>query len=143
MSRRVITPFDEGPEKWYLESLVKEEPTLTPLGGSLDPKKQKSKRKRQRTKSSNEEYEGKGHASHGPRRGSERQLSISSDISAKSEEDLADVIEILSMEENLEETRKNIKVGTVNVLKFRTHFFFCSHLKCWLSGLELTKCLSE
>ena len=133
MSRRVITPFDEGPEKWYLESLVKEEPPLTPLGGSLEPKKQKSKRKRQRTKSSNEDYEGKGHGSHGPRRGSERQLSISSDISAKSEEDLADVIEILSMEENLEETGKNIKVGTKKLLNVRIFFSLGAQIKCLLS----------
>ena len=31
----------------------------------------------------------------------------------------------------------------VNVLKFRTLFSFCSEIKCWLSGLELTKCSSE
>ena len=31
----------------------------------------------------------------------------------------------------------------VNVLKFRKLFCFCSHIKCWFSGLELTKCLSE
>ena len=134
MSRRVITPFDEGPEKWYLESLVKEEPPLTPLGGNLEPKKQKSKRKRQRTKSSNEDYEGKGYGSHGPRRVSERQLSISSDISAKSEEDLADVIEILSMEENLEESGKNIKVGTKKLLNVCIIFSFGAQIKCWLSG---------
>ena len=31
----------------------------------------------------------------------------------------------------------------VNVLKFWTLFPFCSQIKCLLSGLELTKCLSE
>ena len=30
----------------------------------------------------------------------------------------------------------------VNVLKFRTLFSFCSEIKHWLSGLELTKCSS-
>ena len=34
-------------------------------------------------------------------------------------------------------------VVTVNVLKFRTLYSFCSQLKCWHSGLEFTKCLSE
>ena len=31
----------------------------------------------------------------------------------------------------------------VNVLIFQTLFSFCSEIKCWLSGLELTKCSSE
>ena len=31
-----------------------------------------------------------------------------------------------------------------HVLKFRsTHFSFCYQIKCWLSTLELAKCLSE
>ena len=30
----------------------------------------------------------------------------------------------------------------VNVLKFE-HFSFCSQIKYWFRGLELTKCLSE
>ena len=32
---------------------------------------------------------------------------------------------------------------TVNVLKFRTLFFFQSQINCWFSGLEFTKGLSE
>ena len=31
----------------------------------------------------------------------------------------------------------------VNVLKFHTHFSLSSQTKCWLSGLELGKCLLE
>ena len=31
----------------------------------------------------------------------------------------------------------------VYVLKFQTLFFFYSQVKCWLSGLEFTKCLCE
>ena len=31
----------------------------------------------------------------------------------------------------------------VNVLKFRTTFSFYSQIKCWISGLEFTKCLSK
>ena len=31
----------------------------------------------------------------------------------------------------------------INVLKFRTILFFCSQIKYWHSGLELTKYLSE
>ena len=34
-------------------------------------------------------------------------------------------------------------VITVNALKFRTLFSLCSQIKCWLSGLEVTKGLSE
>ena len=30
----------------------------------------------------------------------------------------------------------------VNVLKFRTLFYFCSQIKCLLSWLKFTKCLS-
>ena len=33
--------------------------------------------------------------------------------------------------------------GTVNVLKFRTLFSFCSQIKCWFSGLEFTNFMSE
>ena len=33
--------------------------------------------------------------------------------------------------------------STVNVLKFRTPCSFSSIKKCWLSGLEFTKCMSE
>ena len=32
---------------------------------------------------------------------------------------------------------------TVNVLKFRTLFSFCSQIKCWYSGLEFTKCCQK
>ena len=31
----------------------------------------------------------------------------------------------------------------VNVLKFGTLFSFCSQIKCWFSGLEFTKWMSE
>ena len=31
----------------------------------------------------------------------------------------------------------------VIVLKFGTLSVFCSLIKCWLSGLEFTKCISE
>ena len=110
MSRRMVTPFDEGPEKWYLESLVTEETPLTPSGAMLEPKKQKAKRKRHRTKSGAEDLEGKGQGPHGPRKGCERHLSVSSDISAKSDEELADVLENLSMEETVESSAKQIKV---------------------------------
>ena len=33
--------------------------------------------------------------------------------------------------------------STVNVVKFSTFCFFCSQIKFWLSGLEVTKCLCE
>lgn len=104
MSRRVITPYDEGPTKDFLESLTAD------LGDSSDPntagapqdqKKGKAKRKRHRTKSSADEGD-KGHergprkgseSEPGPermglRKGSERQMSVSSDISLMSEEDV-------------------------------------------------------
>ena len=41
-------------------------------------------------------------------------------------------------------TKSSIQYNhTVNVLKFRTLFSFCSEIKCWFSGLKFTKCLSE
>ena len=33
--------------------------------------------------------------------------------------------------------------GTVNVLNFSTLLSFCPQIKCWLSDLEFTKCLSQ
>ena len=36
----------------------------------------------------------------------------------------------------------NMPLISVNVLKLRTLFSFCSQIKCWFSGLEFTKCLS-
>ena len=36
-----------------------------------------------------------------------------------------------------------MEIFTVNVLKFQAIFTFFSQIKCWLSGLELIKCLSE
>ena len=36
-----------------------------------------------------------------------------------------------------------IMLYTVYVLKFQTLFSFCSQIKCWFSGLEFTKWLSE
>ena len=106
MSRRQITPYDARPSKDFLESLVAElgdnhenPSNLTPV----DPKKGKSKKKRHRTKSTadegdkshdrgtrkgSESEKGPGPERGRPRRMSERQLSISSDISVKSEEDV-------------------------------------------------------
>ena len=114
MSRRHLTPFDEGPEKWYLESLVNEEmpPTHT-TGISLDNKKIKSKRKRHRTKSGTDEgqeVKGQGQGSRGQRRVSERQLSISSDVSAKSDEEMVEVMEKLNVKDTSESSTKQIKV---------------------------------
>ena len=34
-------------------------------------------------------------------------------------------------------------VCMVNIIKFQTLSYCCSQLKCWLSGPEFTKCLSE
>ena len=36
-----------------------------------------------------------------------------------------------------------IFLSMVKVLKFRLLFFFCFHIKCRLSGLEFSNCLSE
>ena len=128
MSRRQVTPFDEGPEKWYLESLVTDELPPTPSGTLLDTKKIKSKRKRNRTKSGTDEgqvvksqgqevkgqghglQEVKGQGLRGQRRVSERQLSISSDVSAKSDDELVEVIESLNVKETSESSAKQIKV---------------------------------
>ena len=113
MSRRQVTPFDEGPEKWYLESLVTEELPPTPSGTLLDTKKIKSKRKRNRTKSGTDEgqvVKSQGQEVKGQRRVSERQLSISSDVSAKSDDELVEVIESLNVKETLESSAKQIKV---------------------------------
>ena len=95
MSRRLITPYDESPEKAYLEYLASqtnEDSENAVTGATFEPKKSKSKRKRNRTKSSTEETE--RDTERGQRRISERLLSVSSDISIKSDEDTGSVHEL-------------------------------------------------
>ncbi|KAL4233187.1 hypothetical protein ACF0H5_007871 [Mactra antiquata] len=150
MSRRMITPYDEGPEKSYLEYLasINNEDSEHPVYGvTSEQKKGKSKRKRNRTKSSTEEQEkgsergqrkastseeqekgperGQKKASisedqekgsereqrklsttedkekgsgRGKRKGSERHLSISSDISVKSDNEVIDEMKELNVD---------------------------------------------
>ncbi|XP_052808586.1 homeobox protein 5-like [Mya arenaria] len=60
MSRRMITPFDESPDRDFLEKLGNElgiDSESTPHGAPSEPKKSKSKRRRNRTKSSAEDGE--------------------------------------------------------------------------------------
>lgn len=95
MARRVITPYDESPDKAFLEyiaSQAKDDSENTQVRALLDAKKNKSKKKRNRTKSSTEEQE-RGHE-RGQRRMSERHLSVSSDISVRSDEDLVSCQEL-------------------------------------------------
>ena len=40
-------------------------------------------------------------------------------------------------------TNLSLAVSTVNVLKFRTLYSFCSQIKSWFAELEFIKCLSE
>ena len=39
--------------------------------------------------------------------------------------------------------KKNLYTVILNVLKFQTLFYFCIQIKCLVTGLEFTKCLSE
>lgn len=81
MCRRVITPWDEGPDKAYLEELVQ----IPNMDESMDISGRKSKKKRRsRNKSISEELD-KSFPSR------QRQISISSDISVKSEDDNPEV----------------------------------------------------
>lgn len=88
MSRRFITPWSEGPDRDFLAALTADlgsehVPSTTP-----STKKSKPKRRQGRTKSTSEESPsaGSGKLSTTPC-GAERQISISSDISIKSEDD--------------------------------------------------------
>ena len=48
---------------------------------------------------------------------------------------------VLNFKKLVEVTK--LYVFMVNVLQFWTLFLFCSQIKCWFSGLEFMKCLSE
>lgn len=114
MSRRVITPYDEGPSREFLESLAAESLDTSehaPSGTSFEMKKSKSRKKRHRTKSSADEADKgtergprklseseKGLDKRGSRRMSERQLSVSSDVSVKSDEDVEQTVQDLRID---------------------------------------------
>ncbi|KAJ8314789.1 hypothetical protein KUTeg_006939 [Tegillarca granosa] len=96
MSRRKITPYFDGPNKTFLEELAcivnqDENPHVENVS-------KKSRRKRRsRTKSVSDETDKSGNDSfQGNRRTSERQISISSDTSIISEEDLMEIDNMLA-----------------------------------------------
>ncbi|XP_060067685.1 inhibitor of Bruton tyrosine kinase-like, partial [Ylistrum balloti] len=90
MSRRIITPYFDGPSKDFLECLAadmdSEGPTLTNEGSQ---KKNKSKKRRSRQKSLSEDLEKTAQIRSQKR---DRQISVSSDHSVKSEEESLDNI---------------------------------------------------
>ena len=49
----------------------------------------------------------------------------------------------LEEQEEKERQKEKVRFYAKNLLEFQTPFSFCSERKCWLSGLEFTKCLSE
>lgn len=89
MSCRVITPWSEGPDPDFLAMLSADFNTqLTPKSRDSVSKKAKAKRRQSRTKSTSEEAppSGGGKPSQATLM-AERQVSVSSDVSARSEED--------------------------------------------------------
>ncbi|XP_076077944.1 inhibitor of Bruton tyrosine kinase-like [Mytilus galloprovincialis] len=82
MCRRIITPWDEGPDKAYLEEIAQgpkmEDNFETPT------RKSKSKKRRSRNKSMSEEVDKSGSLR-------QRQISISSDISVKSDDEITEL----------------------------------------------------
>ena len=90
MSCRVITPWSEGPDADFLATLTADfDIQLTPKSRDSVSKKVKAKRRQTRTKSTSEEAppSGGGKLSQVTLM-TERQISVSSDVSAKSEEEL-------------------------------------------------------
>ncbi|KAH3735613.1 hypothetical protein DPMN_042148 [Dreissena polymorpha] len=89
MSRRQITPYDEGPSRDYLQYLASEMQDSIdyhPLGTSLENRKVKAKKKRSRNKSGMEETEKDQRRlseSDIPERGLARRVSESSDVAEK------------------------------------------------------------
>ncbi|XP_033741198.1 inhibitor of Bruton tyrosine kinase-like [Pecten maximus] len=90
MSRRIVTPYFDGPSKDFLETLAaemdREGPILTSEGSQ---KKNKSKKRRSRQKSLSEDLEKSAQIRSQKR---DRQISVSSDHSVKSEEESLDNI---------------------------------------------------
>lgn len=90
MSCRVITPWSEGPDADFLATLTADfDIQLTPKSRDSVSKKVKAKRRQTRTKSTSEEAppSGGGKLSQATLM-AERQMSVSSDVSAKSEEEM-------------------------------------------------------
>ena len=90
MSCRVITPWSEGPDADFLATLTADfDIQLTPKSRDSVSKKVKAKRRQTRTKSTGEEAppSGGGKLSQATLM-AERQISVSSDVSAKSEEEM-------------------------------------------------------
>lgn len=92
MSRRIITPYYDGPSKDFLESLTADmDQDGLASGGDGSQRKNKSKKRRSRQKSLSEEVE----KVRSQKR--DRQISVSSDISVKSEEESLDnILELLA-----------------------------------------------
>lgn len=106
MSRRIITPYFDGPSKDFLESLAaemdREGPTLASEGSQ---KKNKSKKRRSRQKSLSEDFEKSAQIRLQKR---DRQISVSSDISVKSEEESLDsILDLLATSPGNAETQQS------------------------------------
>jgi hypothetical protein len=84
MCRRVITPWDEYPNKVYLEELAEIPDTEESI--EIPARKSKSKKRRSRNKSTSEELD-KSYPSYSR----QQQVSISSDVSIKSDDDVTEI----------------------------------------------------
>ena len=103
MSRRVITPFSDGPSKSFLEELTGEATQIND-GSTGEFPGRKSKSRRRRSKKSMSEEDGKKDEVGGRERRMDRQISVSSEKSVLSEE-----------EEPQTETAKETTVSTITV----------------------------
>ena len=113
----MITPFNDGPDKDFLRSLVyDEDKDNSGPQVAMDAKKVKPRKKRIRTKSVAEDWKKapeKGSAQEtGSRKMSERQMSISSDISLRSDEDLTDLV--MNTNQDGESVSKHLEIDVDN-----------------------------
>ncbi|KAK3580483.1 hypothetical protein CHS0354_001084 [Potamilus streckersoni] len=114
MSSRIITPYNEGPDKAFLEFLADqdEDQSNTETSELSMPKKPKAKRKRQKSRSFSEEGEKGSLFIHSK---TERHVSVSSDVSFKSDEDLTELMDSLSTSPIENIPSENVNTNAVHI----------------------------
>ncbi|KAL3883749.1 hypothetical protein ACJMK2_029983 [Sinanodonta woodiana] len=114
MSSRIITPYNVGPDKAFLESLADQDEDQSTTGTSelSIPKKPKTKRKRQKSRSVFEEGDKGSRSIHTK---TERQVSVSSDVCLKSDEDLTELMDSLSTSPIEDLPLENVNTNAVHI----------------------------
>ncbi|KAK7108349.1 inhibitor of Bruton tyrosine kinase-like [Littorina saxatilis] len=143
MSSRIITPWSHGPDSDFLAALTAEfeaEPSSKPRDSTS--KKTKSRRRQTRTKSASEDTPpaGGGSKPSASTLMAERRISISSDISAKSEEDTeTEDVSVQSRHEMPSSPSKGVAIQKPGKSRRWLSFNLSSPLQCDTKTRETTQ----